>query len=48
MTAITAELKVNAIEELIERQRVARRIAIGSASFTGLIALGAGILAIVA
>jgi hypothetical protein len=44
MTTITAELQIQKVTELIERQRVARMIALGSASFTGLIALVAGIL----
>jgi hypothetical protein len=46
MTATSAELKNNAIPELIERRRVARLIALGSASFTGLIGIVAGILAV--
>ena len=48
MTAITAELQIGRIEELIERQKVARLVAVGSASFTALIALVGGILAVAA
>jgi hypothetical protein len=48
MTVITAELQINRIEELIERQRVARRIMVGSASFTALIAAVGGLLAVIA
>jgi hypothetical protein len=48
MTTITAELQIETVKELIERQRVARMIAIGSASFSGLIGLVAGILAVTA
>lgn len=38
MTTITAELRIRTTEELIQRRRVARLIAVGSASFTALIA----------
>jgi hypothetical protein len=48
MTAITAELQTKAMVELIERKLVARRIAFASASFTGLIAIIASVLAIAA
>jgi hypothetical protein len=48
MTAITAELQIEKTEELIERQKVARLVAVGSASFTALIALVGGILAVAA
>jgi hypothetical protein len=48
MTAITAELQTKAMVELFERKLVARRIAVASASFTGLIAIIASILAIAA
>jgi hypothetical protein len=48
MTAITAQLQVEAIEELIERHRVARMIAVGSTAFTTLIATVAILLAVVA
>jgi hypothetical protein len=45
MTAITAQIQIEALTELVERQRTARRIAFGSASLTALIGLVAGILA---
>jgi hypothetical protein len=48
MTAITAELQTKAMVELIERRLIARRIAFASASFTGLIAIIASVLAIAA
>ncbi len=48
MTAITAKLQIDAIEELIERRRVARLIVTGSAAFTALIVTVGGILAAVA
>ena len=48
MTAITAELQIDRIEELIQRQRVARLVAVGSASLTALIALVGSVLAVVA
>jgi hypothetical protein len=48
MTVITAELQINKIEELIERQKVARMVMVGSASFTALIAVVGGLLAAVA
>jgi hypothetical protein len=48
MTAIAAELQVKAMTELIQRKRIARRIALASASFTALIAIVAFILAVAA
>ncbi len=48
MTAITAELQIGAIEELIQRRRVARLIAVGSASFTTIIAFVGAALAVAA
>jgi hypothetical protein len=37
MTAISAELQIGKVEELIERLTVARLTAVGSASFTALV-----------
>jgi hypothetical protein len=48
MTTITAEFQIAKVAELIERQRVARLVAVGSATFTALIALVAAILAVAA
>ncbi len=48
MTAITAEFQTKAMVELIERKLFARRIAFASASFTGLIAIIASVLALAA
>jgi len=48
MTVIAAELQTKAMVELIERRLVARRIALASVSFTGLIAIIASLLAIAA
>jgi hypothetical protein len=48
MTAIQAELQMKAMIELVERRRSARHIATASASFTGLIAIIASLLAIAA
>jgi len=48
MTAITAELQIERLEELLQRRRIARMIMVGSASFTALIALVGGILAVAA
>jgi hypothetical protein len=48
MTAMAAELELKAMAELIERKRIGRFIAIGSASFTALIAIIASLLAIAA
>lgn len=48
MTTITAELQIGKAEELIQRRRVARLIAVGSASFTALIALVGAVLAVAA
>ncbi len=45
MTAITAELQTERVEELTERHRVARLIAVSSASFTAVIIIVATILA---
>jgi hypothetical protein len=48
MTAIAAEFQTKAMVELLERRIVARRIVVGSASFTGVIAIIASVLAIAA
>jgi hypothetical protein len=48
MIAIRAELPMKAMIDLVERRRSARRIATASASFTGLIAIIASLLAIAA
>ncbi len=48
MTAIIARLQIDAIEELIERRRVARLVVAASAAFTALIVTVAGTLAAVA
>lgn len=48
MTAITAQIQIEALNELMERQRTVRRIAYGSASLTALIGLVAGLLAVAA
>jgi hypothetical protein len=48
MTAIRAELQMMAMVELMERRRAAHRIAAASASFSGLIAIIASLLAIAA
>jgi hypothetical protein len=48
MTAMAAQLELKAMTELIERKRIGRLIATGSASFTALIAIIASILAIAA
>jgi len=48
MTAITAELQIDKLEELLQRKRIARLIVVGSASFTALIALVGGALAVAA
>jgi hypothetical protein len=45
MTAITAELQIDKLEELLQRKRIARMIVVGSASFTAVIALVGGVLA---
>ena len=44
MAAITADLQMEKLEELLQRKRVARMIVVGSASFTALIALVGGAL----
>lgn len=48
MTAIATEMQMEAMIDLVQRKRVARRIALGSAAFTALIAIVAVLLAIVA
>ena len=48
MTTIAAELQAKAMAELLERRLVARRIVLASVSATGLIAIIALFLAIVA
>ena len=48
MTAVTAELELKAMAELIERKRISRLIAFGSGSLSALIAIIAAILAIAA
>jgi hypothetical protein len=48
MTAITAELQTKAMVEFIERRLFARRIAFASVSFSGLIAIIASVLALIA
>ena len=48
MTAVAAEIQIKAMVELIERQRIARRIALASGSFAVLIATIASLLAIAA
>jgi len=48
MTAITAEFQTKAMVELIQRKLLARRIALASGFFTGLIAIIASILALTA
>lgn len=48
MTAITAELQIEKLEEQVQRKRIARMIVAGSASFTALIALVGGVLAVAA
>jgi hypothetical protein len=48
MTALTARLQTTAMVELVERKRVARRIALASTSITAVIAIVASILAVVA
>ncbi len=48
VTAMTAQLELKAMAELIERKRISRLIAIGSVSFSALIAIIASLLAIAA
>lgn len=48
MTAVASEIQMKATIDLVERKRIARSIALGSGSFTALIAIVATILAIVA
>jgi hypothetical protein len=48
VTAVTVQLELKAMAELIERKRDARLIAIGSASLSALIAIIAALLAIAA
>jgi hypothetical protein len=48
VTAMTAQLELKAMAELIERKRISRLIAFGSVSFSALIAIIASLLAIAA
>jgi hypothetical protein len=48
MAAMAVQLELKAMAELIERKRVGRLIAVGSTSFTALIAIIASLLAIAA
>jgi hypothetical protein len=48
MAAMAVQLELKAMAELIERKRVSRLIAVGSVSFTALIAIIASLLAIAA
>ena len=48
MTALTAEFQIRELRDVIERRRVGRRIAAGSATLTAMIAVVGVVLAIVA
>ena len=48
VAAVAVQLELKAMAELIERKRVGRLIAVGSTSFTALIAIIASLLAIAA
>jgi hypothetical protein len=48
VTALTAEFQIQEMRDVIERRRIGRRIAAGSATFTTLIAVVGLVLAVVA